>query len=375
VGPTLFAWGNLWWFAGGTAEILRHVHYDFSFPAVLAFVALSCATFGVLAKRLDWATARIPVYVLVPALALFAFLAAVVQHHPATHLGYLAWPLAWAAMYWGLAQHEAALGQSLQAWIHALALWTVTALLTWEAAWGVGRVSDSGSAWELAAWALVPAAVTAATSVLGRRLPWPVGPHFDPYLICGLGPIVAFLALWSLLANIISDAAAAPLPYLPLLNPLDLAELALFLVIGLWALALRGIRPTWFARSLGPALVVYAALIFLWMNGVLLRTLHHWAGIPFYTEALARSTLVQASLSIFWGVLAFLLMWIGGRQTIRTLWFIGAALMAVVVLKLFTIDIGNVGDVARIVSFIGVALLMLVVGYLAPLPPRKGGAA
>ena len=47
---------------------------------------------------------------------------------------------------------------------------------------------------------------------------------------------------------------------------------------------------------------------------------------------------------------------------------IGAALLGVVLLKLFLIDLSNVGSVARIVSFMGVGGLMLLIGYLAPLP-------
>ena len=40
------------------------------------------------------------------------------------------------------------------------------------------------------------------------------------------------------------------------------------------------------------------------------------------------------------------------------------------VLKLFINDLGNTGTVARIVSFIGVGVLMLVIGFLSPIPPR-----
>jgi uncharacterized membrane protein len=49
---------------------------------------------------------------------------------------------------------------------------------------------------------------------------------------------------------------------------------------------------------------------------------------------------------------------------------VGAALMGVVVVKLFLVDLSNVGTVERIVSFIGVGVLMLVIGYLSPVPPR-----
>ena len=41
------------------------------------------------------------------------------------------------------------------------------------------------------------------------------------------------------------------------------------------------------------------------------------------------------------------------------------------VMKLFVIDLGNTGTVARIISFLGVGALLLVVGYYAPAPPRE----
>ena len=54
----------------------------------------------------------------------------------------------------------------------------------------------------------------------------------------------------------------------------------------------------------------------------------------------------------------------------RALWMTGAALLGVVVLKLAVNDLGNTGTVARIVSFIGVGVLLMVTGYLAPVPPK-----
>jgi len=50
---------------------------------------------------------------------------------------------------------------------------------------------------------------------------------------------------------------------------------------------------------------------------------------------------------------------------------VGAALLALVVAKLFLVDLAQVGTVERIVSFIGVGLLLLLIGYLAPVPPRR----
>ena len=73
-------------------------------------------------------------------------------------------------------------------------------------------------------------------------------------------------------------------------------------------------------------------------------------------------------LSLVWTLCAFALMRYAARKLSKPLWMIGAALLGVVVLKLFLIDLSNVGSVARIVSFMGVGGLMLLIGYLAPLP-------
>ena len=69
-------------------------------------------------------------------------------------------------------------------------------------------------------------------------------------------------------------------------------------------------------------------------------------------------------------VTALALMSWARRRASRPLWMLGAALLAVVAAKLFLNDLGNSGTVARIVSFIGVGLLMLLIGFLSPIPPR-----
>jgi uncharacterized membrane protein len=45
--------------------------------------------------------------------------------------------------------------------------------------------------------------------------------------------------------------------------------------------------------------------------------------------------------------------------------------MAVVVIKLFVVDTSGSGTLARIVAFLSVGALLLLTGYLSPLPPRK----
>ncbi len=63
---------------------------------------------------------------------------------------------------------------------------------------------------------------------------------------------------------------------------------------------------------------------------------------------------------------------IGGHLRVRReIWLVGAALIAVVVAKLFFVELSDRRGLERIVSFIGVGILLLVVGYFAPLPPKS----
>jgi uncharacterized membrane protein len=81
--------------------------------------------------------------------------------------------------------------------------------------------------------------------------------------------------------------------------------------------------------------------------------------------------LVQTAISLFWTVLALLTMLFATRKGSRMVWVLGATLLGVVIAKLFLIDLSRSGSVERIVSFVGVGLLMLIVGYLSPLPPAR----
>jgi uncharacterized membrane protein len=49
---------------------------------------------------------------------------------------------------------------------------------------------------------------------------------------------------------------------------------------------------------------------------------------------------------------------------------VGGGLMGVVVVKLIFVDFGHLAGIERIVSFIVVGVLMLVIGYFSPVPPK-----
>jgi uncharacterized membrane protein len=158
---------------------------------------------------------------------------------------------------------------------------------------------------------------------------------------------------------------------LPLLNPLELGLLFALGAVFAWArmglaeLGVDAVRSQWLTQA------VAGASLFALLTAMVMRTAHHWGGVPYQLDALLDSMLVQAGLSIVWTLIALPLMVLGNRRGRRELWLIGAALIAVVVAKLFFVELENRGGLERIVSFIGVGVLLLVVGYFAPLPARK----
>jgi uncharacterized membrane protein len=156
------------------------------------------------------------------------------------------------------------------------------------------------------------------------------------------------------------------------LNALDLAQaFVLVILIRYWRF-LRAVDSTGFARiDQRLPMPVLAGLGFIWLNAVLLRTLHQWFGVPLGVDQIIASTLVQTSLSIFWTTLALITMLIAARQQRRIVWMVGAGLLVIVIAKLFLVDLSRIGSIERIVSFVGVGLLMLIVGYLSPIPPAE----
>jgi uncharacterized membrane protein len=366
----LFLWGLLWWCAGGLSELRQQLANEYQLPSSLAFSALTAVASGIMAIRARMRIALLPAFGLLPVMILSALWAAGIVHHPLAHGGWIAWPLAFLGLYFILRQHDQALGAPLTNTLHAVSLWLLTALASWEVSWAIGQTAGSGGAWSIVAWGIVPAAVLALLAPAVEFIRWPFQAHRAAYAMLAAVGFALYLAVWSLYTDAAVSSPSAPLPYVPVLNPLDLVQgLVLIVLIRIWqrlrteeASALSSLDPR--AAAVGIALVG-----FLWLNAVLLRTLHLWVGTPYELEAMMRSTLAQSALSLLWAFTALTTMLVATRTRARLLWLTGAALLVVVVIKLFLVDLSSIGTVERIVSFIGVGLLMLVIGYFSPLPP------
>jgi uncharacterized membrane protein len=370
----LFAGGLLSWLAGGLGELPHLAAPNYLTAADLAFWSLSAWLLSELDQRAQLRRAARAALFLLP--VMYAFFVSALAHvaHPFGNAGWAAWPLSFAVFYLIAHRHEGAPRRELSNALQTFSAWLLCLMLGWEAGWVVHLAIGAGSPeWMQAARVVPPALALLWLPRLVARVPWPFGMHRDTYLsIVGLGLAIG-MAVWSLASNFMLEGNSAPLPYLPLLNPLDVAQaLVLLLLLRHWLLlraeSLLGARiEPW----LPPA--VLATLLFVWLNGVLLRSLHQWIGVPLRIEALAASNMVETSLSIFWSVLALAAMLLASRKANRPTWLAGAALLGIVIAKLFFVDLSSVGSIERIVSFVGVGVAMLVVGYFSPLPPRLEG--
>ncbi|MBD8567354.1 DUF2339 domain-containing protein [Oxalobacteraceae sp. CFBP 8763] len=235
-----------------------------------------------------------------------------------------------------------------------------------------GWVTDAAWSNYLPTWAMMLVLV----GLLRRSMKggWPTAPIADWYrsIAVPVGIMLTMLpiALW----NLRHDGAMAPLPYLPLLNPLDLTT---GFVLILWVSALRQLatRLALDQPILHTLRMTSVVTAWLWFNLMLLRSAAHYLGIDYRLADLAASQTVQALLSLAWGASAFVLMRISSRMVQRRIWWVGALLYGIVVGKLFLVDLASEGSMARVVSFVGVGLLLLLVGYLAPYPKASQEAS
>ena len=357
----MMIWGLLWWFGAGWHEIDRFVAYSYQLNAHLLFISISCLCMGELFRLLQWNAIRNPQWLMLPVMILFAanvFL----KHswHPFANIGAIVWGTAFIAQYRFLWQGREFRSTALTFW-HLASLWLMVLVLTRESAWATNWLVNGAGTWEFISYGIVPGIFTLILLMKGEKIRWPVVPYLNEYLEIGLMVLWIYLGLWELVACF-QPGNPWPLSYLPILNPLDIAQIFVIMVMIRWVWQIRKSR--FFAYIL-----VFTT--FIWLTAVLGRAVHFWGDVSYTTHALFDSTLFQASVSILWTLIAFGAMVWATRKDRREVWVVGAWILGIVVVKLFFKDLAGTGTVARIVSFLAVGILMLVIGYISPVPPKK----
>ncbi|MEP7101610.1 MAG: DUF2339 domain-containing protein [Burkholderiales bacterium] len=373
-------WGLLWWLVATTGESTRVLALRelsiYAPAAIVGIVLITSIVASLIAARRDWSQlgqATLATLAGFIAAALIGVGIGVSDnrydaiYQPAVALGWLAWPL---ALVWHLRLLRAQqrwLAPALLAPLHVVGLWFFMLLAARECQWQFARFGDTWASWPLLGWVLVPVLVLWALRSRALLQRWPLTEQRRAYLEFALAPVAACLLVWVWVTNLLCAGDAAPLPHVPLLNPLELAHALVLIALLLWWKALPESSPL---RVPAPVARGIAAVTgWALLTGIVLRACHHYADVPWDVDALFASRLTQAALSITWAICGVLAMVLGHKRVSRAVWVGGAVLIGIVVVKLFLVELSDTGGLFRIVSFVGVGVLLLVVGYFAPVPP------
>lgn len=362
----LLLWGLAWWGGTGTAEIMDRAPDDAKLHLLTAFIAASVGLLAWMGRHYDWTAARRATLGFLPVLPVIALLYLIKHDHLLAGAGTLSWLAAIAAHFALLRIYDNGRGRLEGLWHFAGAIFFIS-VISYEVHW---RVDVGFSDVWAASAAILTTLLGAVLIIFGReRLSWPLQRYWNAYLAAAV-LMVAFQVFAIAVAGIDDPGDPAPIPYIPILNPFDLLTLA-GLTIAIFCIQSVQSTSNWLGQDRQLyAYIGWGLVAFLLSTIAVVRATHHFTDVPWDSWSLSHSVSVQSSLSIYWAILGLGGMIVGARRSLRWVWLTGAALMALVVAKLFLVDLGNTGTVARIVSFLGVGVMLLVVGYFAPAPPR-----
>lgn len=357
-------------------------------PYLQTYVAL-LAILGAMAladwfgKSRDWAVARWPGRLSLPFLSLGLLASASSGRHMLILPDLLCWGAAIGLHIWLLRR------QPISLWTYAMHVGSLLLATAIVADW-IWLGIERGNLWNTS-WAGV-AYLVSATAIMfllvhwagkvaragdASHFSWPLNPYAKAYWWHGAMILGGLVYIGAMITCLIAEGVTDPLPYLPVLNPVDLSALLALGVLALWRQMLQstGAREEAAHMLAGrPGLAALAALAFILANTIWLRTAHHILGVAWDANALGASQIVQSGYSILWTLIAMGLMFFARSRLERLPWLAGAVLLAVVVLKLVLLDMSQIEGLARIIAFIAVGVLMLLIGYFVPIPPRTNTA-
>lgn len=291
----------------------------------------------------------------------------------------------WAGLFWLCAlvlsyfllyraQASGQMSLSVAHVFHAASVWLMALLFAQTLAWYVTKSSLNGTAWAAVIGLVAATLILIALSfwASGKNVHrYPLANHQLAYLWLGALPIAVAVLFGVVLIALGSSGNTQPLPYVPLLNPTDLSVVLGLVALVFWRMKLRVVEAPHglMQMVISPSFWRLIALLgFLLINTIWLRIAHHFFDVPWNVASLFDSYIVQTGYAILWSLLSMAIMFLAHKRSERTLWMVGAVLLGLTVFKLVLIDLANTNGFERIIAFITVGVMMLVIGYIAPLP-------
>ncbi|MDR1651399.1 MAG: DUF2339 domain-containing protein [Synergistaceae bacterium] len=188
----------------------------------------------------------------------------------------------------------------------------------------------------------------------------------------GIGSFAACAALWlwrtySFVSSLAMRGHGFASVYIPLLNPMEMGQALYLAALGLLYLRARAIPALYKSRF-----AVLSAAVFVWLNSIAARSSWHYFREHVSWDLLfSKASHFQAIIAMLWGIAALALIYCGKKFADRRLWFTGAGLLALDIAKLLLIDLRTAATIIRIVAFLALGGFFLLIGWNAPLPPKR----
>lgn len=358
--------GLFWWLLAGYRDV--GACCDVFANGMLLYIAAGAALFAVAAHLMRWGAMQrvLQGFFVLGLLYWLSLLPHFTAHHPFSGIGFYAFAAFFCVHYLLLYRYESSWFQP-GAW-HVASLLTAMLIVSIELAWQIDRFTASRTFTHIG-YAVAPLLYIALLPQQEKVSCWPIRQHLEAYRKWAVVGLAAALFLWEIKALSLSGDPS-PLPFLPLLNPLEAVQAAAAGLLGYWwfrtyrAFGLSSETP-----KLSVSFFGLAALLLVTVS--LARSVHFYAAVRYSVDALWANALFQTALSLLWTAIAFTVILVSKRYGKRPIWIAGATLLGVVIAKLFLVDLSNSATLERIISFSAVGLLVLLIGYIAPLPPKE----
>lgn len=355
-----YLWGLLWWLGGLVHEITRFFPYRTEVDALLVLAAVTAWLAAEVQRRQPARALGVTALAMLALGFPLALLQSDAHHQPFAGYGALAWAVfAVLGVRTLLCLRQ---GGDTVARIAQFLWWLLwPSLLSLLALWGGGE-ADLAQGWTTLLVTLPWLLMAALSLWRWNALRWPLGAAFDRVrqpLQCVLFGLLSI----GWLSGQLLPGDAAPLLWLPVLNPAELGQWLSLLLLARWLYSDQAPQ-----ALLGIRMPLLSLATFVALTSVVLHGVHQWGGLS-WNASMMRFSLAQTSLTVLWSVLGVIAWVWGSRRGQRVLWMVGAVLMGVVLAKLVIVDRQHLGNLLGIASFIAYGLLCTVVGYLAPAPP------
>ncbi len=361
------------WVAFGYMELQSYLLGMSFVNSGLVFISLSVVVWVLLAHKLNWKSLHMVKYAYSLYLAYMCLAIFVDGYKFHQSYGLLVWALALLVNYWLLRIYDKKMQYSHI--YHLLSLLLFSFVAVFELHQFSQHLFGAGSIWLNGTVTVGFLIISTALYLLKNTQIWPFKDQKTTYFNHGLLVLLTATFISVLHNHFTPPGSLSFVPYLPLLNILDLSGFAFVLLV---YQVFKSQIIAVFDESKRTVYTLLALTAFIVLNASMLRCFHFWYAIEYKWSVMFKTLMIQSGFSILWSLTAVILMVLAAKKHIRTMWLVGLGLMVVVVAKLFLIDMSASGTVERIIAFLSVGVLLSLVGYFSPLPPdiekidRKG---